>query len=115
MPHISSAALGTRAVPMKRNRNSVRVDIISGFGPIANALVLGVILAMLGVLYITQVTKTNSFGYQINNLTTQKNNLVDQKQQLEIDIARLQSQERLAQGNASSAAQEPSKTIYIDN
>lgn len=117
MTQLSSAAtIGSRATPMKRNRNSVRVDVLSGFGPISNAIILGIILALGGILYITQITKTNSFGYQISTLSQQKNELIDQNQQLELDIARLQSQERLASTDAAKAlVAEPEATQFITN
>lgn len=114
MTHLSSAALRARPVqPMRRNRNSVRLGEFTGFGPVSNAIVLVVFLCTLGILYVTQVTKTNSFGYQIRELKTQKSELSSQKQQLEIDIARLQSRERIAQSpSVSSLVDEPAETVF---
>ena len=38
------------------------------FGPISNSIILIVLACLLGLLYLTQVTKTNTYGYQINGL-----------------------------------------------
>jgi hypothetical protein len=47
-------------------------------------------------LYLTQVTKTNSYGYAINNLQQQQQQLKEQKNDLEVDSARLQALDRVA-------------------
>jgi len=50
---------------------------------------------------LTQVTKTNSYGYTINHLQKQQSDLQNQKADLEVAAARLQSLERI---QASSVA-----------
>jgi division protein CdvB (Snf7/Vps24/ESCRT-III family) len=51
---------------------------------------------LIGLLYLTQVTKTNSFGYTINNLQQQQSQLQSQKADLEVTSARMQSLDRIA-------------------
>lgn len=54
-----------------------------------------VLACILGLLYLTQVTKTNAFGYRIENLKEQKTTLQQEHDALEVAAARLQSIERV--------------------
>jgi len=46
-------------------------------------------------LYLTQVTKTNAYGYKINALTTQASDLQQEHDELEVASARLQALDRV--------------------
>jgi hypothetical protein len=79
-----------------RNQNSVSFRAQARtLGPISNTIVLIVLACLLGLLYLTQVTKTNAFGYQINSLQQQTADLKSQHDSLEVDSARLQSLSRV--------------------
>ena len=78
-----------------RNQNAVSFKKSnSGFGPISNTIVLIVLACILGLLYLTQVTKTNAFGYKISNLKEEASALQTEHDELEVASARLQSLER---------------------
>ena len=80
-----------------RNQNSVSfVATTAKLGPISNTIVLIVLACLLGLLYLTQVTKTNSYGYTINSLESQASQLKDEKANLEVAAARLQSLDRVS-------------------
>lgn len=64
-------------------------------GPISNMVILIVLSCLLGLLYLSQVTKTNAFGYKINELEKQSVTLRSEHEQLEVSSARLQSLERV--------------------
>ena len=87
---------------MRRNHNSVTfLRAPKTLGPISNSVVLILLACLIGLLYLTQVTKTNGYGYVINDLQEQQVQLKNQKADLEVSAARLQSLDRVA---ASSAA-----------
>lgn len=79
-----------------RNQNSVSFQAARTvtLGPISNTIVLIVLACLLGLLYLTQVTKTNAFGYQINALQQQQSQLKSEHDDLEVSSARLQSLDR---------------------
>lgn len=78
-----------------RNQNAVSFRVTERrLGPISNTIVLIVLACLLGLLYLTQVTKTNAYGYQINSLQQQANTLQQQHSDLEVASARLQSMSR---------------------
>jgi division protein CdvB (Snf7/Vps24/ESCRT-III family) len=54
-----------------------------------------VLACLLGLLYLTQVTKTNAYGYQINSLQQEQTKLKNQRDDLEVASARLQSLSRV--------------------
>jgi hypothetical protein len=70
-------------------------------GPVSNTIILIVLACLLGLLYLTQVTKTNAYGYTINSLQKQQTQLKDQHDDLEVASARSQS---LARVQASDVA-----------
>ncbi len=96
MTYSSSVAMSRRGYA-RRNQNSVAfTDTARTLGPVSNTIILIVLACLIGLLYLTQVTKTNSYGYIINNLQQQQTQLQSQKSDLEISSARLQSLDRVA-------------------
>jgi hypothetical protein len=97
-----------------RNQNSVSFKAQARvLGPISNTIILVVLACLLGLLYLTQVTKTNAYGYQINGLQEQRTQLKNQHDDLEISSARLQSLDRVS-GSAvakSMVSVAPSATV----
>ncbi len=101
MTYSSSLAVSRRQYA-RRNQNAVAFSATTKtIGPVSNTIILLSLLCLIGLLYLTQVTKTNSFGYQINGLREQQVQLKDDKQDLEVASARLQSLERVASSNVA--------------
>ena len=106
MTYSSSLALN-RSRFQTRSQNSVSFRASAHrLGPISNTITLIVLACLLGLLYLTQVTKTNAYGYQINGLQQQQSDLSSQHDNLEADAARLQSLSRV-QGSAAAKALVP--------
>ncbi len=81
------AARQQNAVSFKTNTKSL--------GPISNTIILVVLACVLGLLYLTQVTKTNAFGYTINELQQEQTRLQEEHSELEVASARLQALDRI--------------------
>lgn len=85
-----------------RNQNSVSFRAKTRtLGPISNTIILIVLACLLGLLYLTQVTKTNAFGYQINSLQQTQSQLKSQHDDLEVASARSQSLARVQNSNVA--------------
>jgi hypothetical protein len=98
----SSSVAASRRGYVRRNQNSVSFAASARtLGPISNTIILIVLACMVGLLYLTQVTKTNGYGYTINNLQQQQSQLKDQKANLEVSAARLQSLDRVSASNVA--------------
>lgn len=99
----SSSIAASRRGYVRRNQNSVSFAASARtLGPISNTIILIVLACLIGLLYLTQVTRTNGYGYTINNLQQQQSELKDQKANLEVSAARLQSLQRVAASEAAN-------------
>lgn len=101
MTYSSSVSISRRQYA-RRHQNAVSFTAqTKTLGPVSNSIVLILLACMIGLLYLTQVTKTNSFGYTINGLQEKQNELKTQKDDLEVTAARLQSLDRVASSNVA--------------
>ena len=93
----SSSVAASRRGNARRNQNSVSFQAqAKALGPVSNTIVLIVLACLIGLLYLTQVTRTNSYGYTINSLQTRQTQLKDEKANLEVAAARAQSLDRVS-------------------
>lgn len=107
MTYSSSLSMSRNQRFAGRNQNAVdfrtRTKVL---GPVSNTVMLIVLACLLGLLYLTQVTKTNAYGYQLNSLNEQQAQLKSQHDDLEVASARLQSLDRV-QNSTEAAAMVP--------
>jgi hypothetical protein len=104
MTYSSSIALGRQRTfdRVGRNQNAISFRRERGtLGQISNTIILIVLACLLGLLYLTQVTKTNTYGYKINKLQSQQSQLVAENDNLEVASARLQSLDRVQNSPAA--------------
>lgn len=97
-----------------RNQNTARFKGNDRtLGPISNVLMLIILACLLGLLYLTQVTKTNSYGYQVNDLEQQQSQLKNENTELQVSAARLQALDRVKNSDVakSMVSIAPSGTI----
>lgn len=82
-------------------------------GPVSNTVTLIVLACLLGLLYLTQVTKTNAYGYQLDALNQQQAQLKTDHDNLEVQAARLQSLDRARASSEATAMVpvSPSETV----
>ena len=86
----------TRNSSYGRNQNNI--DYLNRrlvLGPISNFVVLAVLTCLLAVFYLSQVTKTNSYSYVINDSTQQQQALEEDYRSLLIESAQLRSNSRI--------------------
>ncbi len=112
----SSSMSVSRNYYAQRNQNSTSFrGSKKGIGPISNSIVLIVLACLLGLFYLAQVTKTNSFGYTINELTQKQAELKSEHDQLEVASARLQSLERVKSSQPAGQLVSAAPTASITN
>ncbi|HYF96431.1 MAG TPA: hypothetical protein VD947_00130 [Patescibacteria group bacterium] len=100
MTYSSSVAIGRRRFA-SRHQNAVSMaEQARTIGPVSNSIVLVILSCLLGLLYLTQVTKTNASGYKIDELKKEYSQLEKDHNQLELSAARLQSMDRVASSPA---------------
>lgn len=103
MTYSSTLALG-RQQTVTRGQNSVSFRVTDKrLGPVSNTIILIVLACLLGLLYLTQVTKTNAYGYKINALQQQQSKLQQQHEDLSVASAREQSLASVASSQEAAA------------
>src|ERR1700741_2091684 len=96
MTYSSSLAMRRQQQGFGRNQNTTRFRSNERtLGPISNTIMLIILACLLGLLYLTQVTKTNAYGYKINDLQQQQSKLKDENAELQVSAARLQALDRV--------------------
>lgn len=89
-------ALSSQHQVLRRNQNTTRFSPLArGLGPVSHVLFVALMVVILGLMYLTQITKTTAFGYQVDELKTTRETLVEENEQLEVESARLQALERI--------------------
>src|SRR5262245_6902745 len=104
MTYSSALALGRRQAVYGRNKNVLPFSPRDkALGPISNTIILIVLAVVLGLLYLTQVTKTNAYGYQINSLRQEQAKLSAEHDDLAVASARLQAVDRVQDSDQAKA------------
>jgi hypothetical protein len=112
---INMPTSGRTSQTWRRNQNTVRYQLTAGLGPISHTVLIAIMLCILGLIYLTQITKTSAYGYQINDLKNKQEKLADQKRDLEVESARLQALERVKNSDVAKAMTTPTETNYAQN
>jgi hypothetical protein len=95
MTYSSSLAVGRKRYAARSQNTTSFREKGKAVGPVSNTIILIVLACLVGLLYLTQVTKTNAYSYRIDDLKEQQESLKAEHDQLTIDSARLQAQERV--------------------
>lgn len=104
MTYSSSLALGRKGAFGGRGQNVAAFrpsNAGKAFGPVSNTIILIVLACVLGLLYLTQVTKTNAYGYEINQLQEERTELQEQYADLEVASARAQALDRIGSSDVA--------------
>ena len=108
------------AVSVNRQKYTVRNNNVVSFkkttkrlGPVTNTITVLVMVCLIGLVYLTQVTNTNSFSYEINALNQAQSQLKEEQKDLELTAARLRSVDssRISSASSQLVDSTPSGTI----
>lgn len=99
---------------LRRNQNTVRFKFAAGLGPVSHTVLIALMLAVLGLIYLTQITKTSTFGYQLDGLKDKQSQLASENSDLQVESARLQALERVQQSSVAAAMTTPASTEYAN-
>jgi hypothetical protein len=109
------SVLISRQAAYQRNRNVITISAHrAGLGPISNAIVLILVVCLLGLMYLTQVTRTNALGYRLSDLTTRQTQLKEEYASLEVEAVRLQSLERAQNSTVAQSMTEIKPTAFAN-
>lgn len=97
---------------LKRNQNATRYRSEGKLGPVAHTVLVALMVTVLGLIYLTQATKTTAYSYEAQGLDTEISELTAKKSDLEVQNARLTALERVKNSSVASAMVEPQSTEY---
>ncbi len=80
----------------------------------ANIAAIVLFTALLGMIYLTQLSKTGSFSYKINKINRQKTELAAQRDNLKVENARLQSLNTIKNSEVAKQMTAPASTDYAE-
>ena len=83
-----------------RNRNIVR-HTPKTLGTVSQSVILGVLVLVVGLIYVTQGTKATSYDYELSRIEDEIADLQARQDDLEVESARLTS---IATANGSEVA-----------
>lgn len=104
----------SNAASWSRNQNLVAFKSERRLGPVAHTVLVVLLIAFLGLLYLTQLTKTSAFGYEMKDIDNQKVQLAAEQDDLKIENARLQSLTRVQESDVAAAMTTPASTQYAE-
>lgn len=99
---------------LRRNQNATRYRSDTKLGPVAHTVLVALMITVLGLIYLTQATKTTAYSYEAQGLDTQINELTAKKSELEVQNARLTALERVKGSAVASAMTAPETTNYAN-
>ena len=105
--NVSNAAWG-------RNQNLAVFQNGRKLGPVAHTVLVVLLVAFLGLLYLTQLTKTSTFGYKLNEINNEKTQLVAAQDDLKVENAKLQSLARVQNSRVAAKMTTPADTNYAE-
>lgn len=112
----ASALTAGRHQMARRNQNTVTLrSTTKALGPVANMVILIVLACLIGLLYLMQVTKTNAYGYKVNDLSNKQQQLKAEYATLELESARLQALDRVKNSEVAKALTAPVSVSTVQN
>lgn len=73
-----------------RNRNTVR-HTPKSLGSVSHAVIVGILVLIVGLIYVTQGTKATDYDYEVSNIEKEISELESKKEDLAVEKARLTS------------------------
>lgn len=99
----------------RRNQNTVTFAPSVALGPVSHTILIALMIAVLGLIYLTQVTKTTVYGYNLNEKETKLSSLEAQRDELVNENARLQALRNVSESDVAKAMTDPKGVEYARN
>lgn len=96
-----------------RNQNTTRFQSAVKLGPVAHTVLVALMIIVLGLIYVTQATRTTGYDYEAQKIDNQIADLNEQKGELEIENARLTALETVKNSSVAKEMTTPVSSQYI--
>jgi len=96
-----------------RNQNTTRFVSAVKLGPVAHTVLVALMITVLGLIYLTQATRTTGYDYESQKIDSQIADLNDQKSDLQIENARLTALSTVKDSAVAREMTQPVSTEYV--
>ena len=95
-----------------RNQNTTRFQSAVKLGPVAHTVLVALMIIVLGLIYVTQATRTTGYDYEAQKIDSQIADYSEQKSELEVENARLTALETVKNSSVAKEMTTPASTQY---
>ncbi len=96
-----------------RNQNTTRFTSAVKLGPVAHTVLVALMIIVLGLIYVTQATRTTGYDYEAQKIDSQIAEFSQQKSELEVENARLTALETIKNSAVAKEMTTASNTQYV--
>lgn len=96
-----------------RNQNTTRFQSAVKLGPVAHTVLVALMIIVLGLIYVTQATRTTGYDYEAQKIDSQIAEFSQQKSELEVENARLTALETIKNSSVAKEMTTASNTQYV--
>jgi len=96
-----------------RNQNTTRFVSSVKLGPVAHTVLVALMITVLGLIYLTQATRTTGYDYQSQKIESQIADLNNQKSDLQVENARLTALSTVKDSAVAKTMTAPANTEYV--
>lgn len=112
MTYSQSISLQKNQVYRRGQNTFAYSGVRSKLGPVSTIIVVLAIICLLGIVYLTQVTRVNALGYKVSSLESKQVELKKEKADLEVEAVRLQSIEKIKSSQVATSLTPIKPTTY---
>ena len=111
-PPRSYTSTRRRENSFSRYQNTVAFSSPIKLGPVAHTFLVALMVTVLGLIYLTQATQATNYDYATQEVESQIAELNIQREDLEVENARLTAIETVKSSDVASAMVSPSEVNY---
>ena len=109
----STTYASRHAARHSRNYNSVSYVSSVKLGPVMHTVLVALMITVLGLIYLTQATKATGYDYAASEIETQIAELSVEKNNLEVENARLTALKTIENSSVAASLTEPASAEYV--
>ena len=102
-----------RQTNWQRNQNTVAFASAVKLGPISHTVLVALMITVLGLIYLTQATRVSGYDYTANAVSDKIATMTEQKNDLEVENARLTALQSVKNSNVAKAMTTPSDVQHV--
>lgn len=115
MSQQSNYYMSRRQQNWSRNQNTTRFISSVKLGPVTHTVLVALMIIVLGLIYVTQATRTTGYDHEAQKIDSQIAELDERKGELEIENARLTALETIKNSSVAQGMTTASTTQYVSN